>query len=399
MGDNQVTGWRTAMVLVAVAAGTLVAAVPLSAQTGGDASTAARPSTPKAVLKTPWGEPDLQGVWKDDYQIPLQRPAQYADKEFLTDAERKAIDDKRAASLGRDNRRERGTEKDVAGAYNSVFISQKFTGKRTSMIVDPPNGLLPPRTPEAEKAAAADRAYRLALIQATVTCKNKDRGCDGGTYGPPSPLWNELPPRYNTGRLNRHDGPEDGSLGDRCMSGTLPDFGGAVGGFTRIVQTPGGISMFYEPLGQGQTFQRNIVMSSSPHVPPQIRQWWGDARAHWEGNTLVVDTTNFSAKTDYQGSRENRHLIERFTRLDDDTLEYIVTVEDPTVWTRSWTAKQELTKQDESSNRIYYEPRCFEGNFGLPALLAGARVDDIAFAEGRGPHPATKDNTTCDSGE
>jgi hypothetical protein len=396
MGDNDVRWGRTAMFLLGAAAVQFLAAAPLMAQSNAAAT---KPSTPKVVVKTPWGEPDLQGVWKDDYQIPLQRPAQYADKEYLTDEERKAIDEKRAASLGRDNRRERGTEKDVAGAYNSVFISQKYSGKRTGMIVDPPNGQLPPRTPEAEKAQAADRDYRLALIQATQTCKNKDRGCDGGTYGPPSPKWNELPPRYNVGRLNRHDGPEDGSLGDRCMSGVLPDFGGLVGGFTRIVQTPGGITFFVEPLGQGQTYQRNIVMNGTPHVPADIRQWWGDSRGHWEGNTLVVDVTNFTPKSEFQGARENRHLIERYTRIDDNTLEYVVTIEDPTVWTQPWTVRQELTRQEEALNRIYYEPRCHEGNYGLPALLAGARVDDIAFAEGRGPHPATKDNTTCDSGE
>jgi hypothetical protein len=399
MRDKDLTTGRTAMLSAAVAAALLVTAGPLMAQApAGGSATAVKPSTPKVVVKTAWGEPDLQGIWRDDYQVPLQRPTQYANREFLTDAERKAADDKLAASLGRDNRRERGTEKDVAGAYNAVFLSQKHTGGRTSMIVDPPNGQMPPRTPEAEKALAADREFRLSLIQATQTCKNQERGCDGWKYGQPSQRWNELPPRYNTGRLNRHDGPEDGSLGDRCMSAILPDFGGVVGGFTRLVQSPGGISLFYDT-GQGQGWQRNIVMNGSPHLPANIRQWWGDSRGHWEGNTLVVDVTNFSPKTDFQGSRENLHLIERYTRVDANTLEYMVTIEDPTVWTRPWTVKQELTKQDDVANRIYYEPRCFEGNYGLPGLLAGARADDTAFAEGRGPHPATKDNTTCDSGE
>jgi hypothetical protein len=398
MRDNDLTTSRTAMLLITFAAVLLLVPAPLTAQTTAGAAIPVKPSTPKVVVKTPWGEPDLQGIWRDDYQTPLQRPAQYANREFLTDEERKALDDRLAASLGRDNRRERGTEKDVAGAYNAVFLSQKHTGRRSSMIVDPPNGQIPPRTPEAEKALAADREFRLALIQATQTCQNKDRGCAGGTYGPPSPRWNEVPPRYNTGRLNRHDGPEDGSLGDRCMSAILPDFGGVVGGFTRIVQSPGGISLFYDT-GQGQGWQRNIVMNGSPHLPANIRQWWGDSRGRWEGNSLVVDVTNFSPKTDFQGSRENLHLVERFTRLDANTLEYMVTIEDPTIWTRPWTAKQEMTHQDDAANRIYYEPRCSEGNYGLPGLLSGARADDTAFAEGRGPHPATKDNTTCDSGE
>jgi len=393
MRDNDLTTGRTAMLSLAAASVLLLTAGQLMAQTN-----TVKPSTPKVVLKTAWGEPDLQGIWRDDFQVPLQRPAQYGDREFLTDAERKAADEKVAASLGRDNRRERGTEKDVAGAYNAVFLSQRHTGGRTSLIVDPPNGQIPPKTPDADKAVAADREFRLSLIQATTTCKNKEPGCAGWNYGQPSPRWNELPPRYNTGRLNRHDGPEDGSLGDRCMSAILPDFGGIVGGFTRLVQSPNGISLFYDT-GQGQGWQRNIVMNGSPHLPASIRQWWGDSRGRWEGNTLVVDVTNFSPKTDFQGSRQNLHLVERFTRIDANTLEYMVTIEDPTVWTRPWTVKQELLKQDDTANRIYYEPRCFEGNYGLPGLLAGARADDTAFAEGRGPHPATKDNTTCDTGE
>jgi hypothetical protein len=103
--------------------------------------------------------------------------------------------------------------------------------------------------------------------------------------------------------------------------------------------------------------------------------------------------TNFSPKTDFQGSRESLHLVERWTRTDPKTLAYEVTIEDPAVWTRPWTVKQEFTKQNDEENRIYYEPRCIEGNLGLPGLLHGRRVEDLAFAEGRGPHPATRDNT------
>ena len=124
--------------------------------------------------------------------------------------------------------------------------------------------------------------------------------------------------------MNRHDGPEDGALADRCLTGGLPEFGRHDGGsFRRIVQTPGGISMFYD-VGQGQGWQRNIVMNGSPHLPANIRQWYGDSRGHWEGNTLVIDVTNFSPKTDYQGSRENLHLVERWTRTGPTSLEYVV---------------------------------------------------------------------------
>jgi hypothetical protein len=163
----------------------------------------------------------------------------------------------------------------------------------------------------------------------------------------------------------------------------------------RIVQTPGGISMFYEiPFGQG--FQRNIVMDGSPHLPAGIRQWFGDSRGHWEGDTLVIEVTNFSPKTDFEGSRENLHLVERWTRTGPTTLDYVVTIEDPTVWTRPWTVRQEFIKQSEGANRIYYEPRCVEGNYALPALLWGSRMEELAFREGRGPDPATRDGAFSD---
>jgi hypothetical protein len=152
-----------------------------------------------------------------------------------------------------------------------------------------------------------------------------------------------------------------------------------------------GITIFYD-VGQGHAWQRDIVMNASPHLPAHIRQWNGDSRGRWEGNTLVIDVTNFSPKTDYRGSRENLHLVERWTRTGPTALEYVVTIEVPTVWTRPWTVKQEFTKQSEWENKIFYEPRCIEGNYGLPGLLLGQRVEEFAFAHGRGPDPATKDN-------
>jgi hypothetical protein len=348
----------------------------------------------KTELKTPWGEPDLQGIWTDESDTPLQRSPKFANQEFFTPAQRAELDRERSALLRRDRRVEHGTELDVAGAYNAVFTSMKRTGTRTSMIVDPPNGRLPSMTPEAAKIAAAEREFRLALLQATETCKSKSVACGGGKYDPtPSPRLADLPPRYNTARMNRHDGPEDGSLPDRCLTIGLPEFGAATGSFRRIVQTPGGISIFYD-VGQGQGWQRNIVMNASPHLPANVRQWYGDSRGHWEGDTLVVDVTNFGPKTDFQGSRENLHLVERWTRTGPNSLEYAVTIEDPTVWVRPWTAKQDFTRQSDQENRLYYEPRCIEGNYGLPGLMRGARIEDLAFAEGRGPHPATKDNAT-----
>jgi hypothetical protein len=159
------------------------------------------------------------------------------------------------------------------------------------------------------------------------------------------------------------------------------------------VQTAGGISMYYD-VGQGEGWQRNIVMNQSPHLPAAVRQWYGDSRGHWEGDTLVVDVTNFSPKTDYQGARENLHLIERWTRTGPDTLAYEVIIEDSTVWSQAWTVKQEFARQSERENRIYYEPRCIEGNASLPSMMLAARRDDRAFSDGRGPDPATHDNVT-----
>jgi hypothetical protein len=359
------------------------------AQVAGAAATTSAP-------KTPWGEPDLQGIWMDETDTPLQRPAKYAGQEFFTEAQRAELDAQRAALGGKDNRRERGTELDVTGSYNDLFISRKHVGARTSRIMDPPDGRIPQFTPQAQKIAAAEREFRLALLQSTETCKIEYRSCAGGKFDPtPSPRFAERTPRYNTISINRHDGPEDSPLGVRCLTAGLPGVGGQR--TNRIVQTPGGIAMFYD-VGQGQGWQRNIVMDGSPHLPSSIRQWYGDSRGHWEGNTLVIDVTNFSAKTDFQGSRENLHLVERWTRIDPSSLEYVVTIEDPTVWTKPWTVTQEFVRQGEQANRIYYEPRCNEGNYAHPGLLRGARLQDLAFAQGRGPDPKTRDSATGISG-
>lgn len=346
------------------------------------------------ALKTPWGDPDLEGIWTDETATPLQRPAKYANQEFFSDAQRIELDKERAELLGRERRVQRGTELDVAGAYNGQFASMKRTGSRTSMISDPPNGRLPPLTERAQKAAAEDREFRLALLQSTETCKNNSIACKGGKYDPkPSARRTELPPRYNTARMNRFNGPEDGALPDRCLTLGMPEFGANAGSFRRIVQTAGGVTMFYD-VGQGQGWQRNIVMNGSPHLPASIRQWFGDSRGRWDGNSLVVDVTNFSPKTDFMGARENLHLIERWTRTGPNTLEYKVTIEDPTVWTRPWTVTQEFTRQSNQDNRIYYEPRCIEGNYGLPGLMRGQRTQEKAFAEGKGPDPVTRDIAT-----
>lgn len=378
-----------------------LASAPVTGQTPAPGPSGQAPANTGPAPRTPWGEPDLQGIWTNEYETPLQRPTQYANKEFFTDEERAELDKRRAGIIGADRRNSRGSEQDVGGAYNAaIFLSHKHVGRRTSLIVDPPDGRIPPLTPEAAKRRADIREFQLALLQATDTCKNKRPGCEGGKYGPPSPRRKEVPPHYLStgsaggGVINRSDGPEDRTLGERCMAAILPDFGGATGFFPQIVQSPGVVSIFYDT-GQGQGWQRVIPITTRPHLTPHVRQWWGDSRGRWEGDTLVVDVINFTPKTDYQGSRENLHLIERWTRVNASTIEYVVTLEDPTTWTRPWTVKQELNRQSDQANRIYKEPRCHEGNYGMPALLAGARAEERAFARGQGPDPATMCTAGC----
>jgi hypothetical protein len=377
------------MGLAAAAAVVLVMFVPIAGQAPAPAAKAPAAAKAAPAPKTPWGEPDLQGIWTREYDVAMQRPAKYEGREFFTDAEIAELDKVRAARPGNETRSVRGTEQDVAGAYNAVFTSRRPTGRRTSLIVDPQDGRVPPLTPEAQKRRADIRQFQLALLEATDTCKNKMPGCEGGKYtGVASPRRNQQPPFYMTGRVNRSDGPEDRGLSERCMTAQLPDFLGGVSGFLGFVQSPGVVSIFYDT-GQGQGWQRVIPVDGSAHLPSGVRLWWGDSRGHWEGNTLVVDVTNFSPQTDFQGSRENLHLVERWTRADANTIEYTVTMSDPTTWTKPWTVKMDLTKQRGEFNRIYKEPRCHEGNFGMIGMLAGVRAQEIAFAEGRGPDPAT----------
>jgi hypothetical protein len=372
-------------------AGPIVAVSLAVAMLAGQTPTRAQQAP---TAKTSWGEPDLQGIWTINYQIPLQRPEKYKNKEFFTDAEIAALDDERAAKPGfGDKRGERGTERDVAGAYDSrVFLTRRHTGRRTSLIVDPPDGRIPPFTPAAQQRIREIREFQLAHLEATETCKNNWRGCEGGKYtGVPTPRRFEpykYYPSANIGAVNRADGPEDHGLGMRCLSAQLPDFGSGASGFWQIAQSPERVSIFYDT-GQGQGWHRTIPMDGSPHLPASIRLWWGDSRGRWEGNTLVVDVTNFSGKTNFRGSNDNLHLVERWTRTSPEVIEYRVTIEDPTTWTRPWTVAQEYYKQSDQFNRIYKEPRCVEGNYSIFGWLAGARAKEQAFAEGKGPDPAT----------
>jgi hypothetical protein len=339
-----------------------------------------------------WQRPNLEGIWLDVYATPFERAPELGDREFATAEERATLDQARSGSAGRDRRGPPGSPQDVSGAYNAVYTSVKPSGPRTSLVVDPPNGRLPALTPEAIQEDDIRREWRVALMRNTPTCEQDAPGCEGGAYGPPSPRRFDVPPFYNTLRMNRHDGPEDQGLGDRCMLGATPDFNG----FRRIVQGEDSVAVGYDT-GQGQGFQRIIYLGGS-HPSNQIRLRHGDSRGHWEGDTLIVETTNFSPKFPFRGSATTLSLIERYTRLDADTLAYEATISDPAVWVAPWTVRQELKRQSDEQNRIYYEPRCHEGNYGLAAMFIGARLREQEFATGRGPDPFSLDTTTGGGG-
>lgn len=312
----------------------------------GQAPTAAAKTwTP---TRTPDGQPDLQGVWTFKTITPLERPKELAGKPVLTDEEVAAFE-------AQENRRQnrdlidsaKGGLNYVPGGvvpYNEFWYDRgnKMTGsRRTSLVVDPPDGRIPPRTPEAQQRlddqAAASREDQL---------------------GQP-----------------RADNPEDRDVSDRCITNGLPRLPGAYNNQILIVQTPGQVAIEIEMHHHG----RMIPLDGRPHLPQAVRQWLGDSRGRWEGNTLVVDVTNFNDKGDFRGSGKNLHLVERYTRVDADTINYEVTVDDPTTWTRPWTIAFPLTKlQDQVPHMFEYA--CHEGNYSLAGILAGARIRDKAAA-------------------
>jgi hypothetical protein len=330
--------------------------------------------------KTSWGEPDLQGIWSGETLTPLERPAKFAGKPVLTPAEAQALEQEVASRPGRDDRSKKGTEKDVAQAYNQHWLAPatKLADGRTALIVDPADGKVPAMTPQAQARATAMREYLEALLQ----------GTSGGKPGPISPRRQEPPPFYNIARMNRSDGPEDRQNSERCFGATMPIYGAVA----RIVQSPGTVGIYYDS-GQGQGVIRSIPVDGSPHLPSKIRLLHGDSRASWDGNTLVIDTTNFTQKMDFRGSRENLHLVERLTRVADGRITYRVTVEDPTTWTRPWTFEVPWERMPEKLNQVF-ESTCHEGNYGLLGMMANTRAAERLFREGKGPNPALQDNAT-----
>ena len=374
---------------------TVVAAVTLAiAWEGTTVAAQQRAAAAAKGPRTAWGAPDLQGLWNTNTQVSFERAREYGTRAMMTEAEHaKALADLQARNQrpGRDSREIAGksgvgTEKDVARAYNEFWFGDKPTrlSYRTSMIVDPPDGRMPAYTPEAARRIADKRDFLAALLQ----------GTSGGRPGPISPRRAERSPDYNLDRINRSDNPEDRGGPERCFGDNLPvTMGtGTFGGVMQIVQSPDSVSIYYD-VGQGQGFAWVIPITNRPHLPKSVQMYHGDAIGRWEGDTLVVDVTNFSDETNFRGSRENLHLIQRFRRADANTLQVEFTAEDPTTWTRPWTAMQELERADDKTTLVL-EGGCHEGNYGLLGMLLNTRAAEKAFAEGKGPDPATQDNAT-----
>ena len=299
---------------------------------GQSPATATHTASPSAkTWRTSWGDPDLQGPWSNATTTPLQRPAHYGTREFLTPEERVEADKPK-----RDvNRGERGAtpEADLDGSYNQFWREASASDGRTSLIFDPPDGRIP-MTPEGAKRRAA------------------------------------------FARRDGLDSWEDRNLYDRCiMRNPVPRIPSQYNNNYEIVQTPGYVAILQEQIHD----TRVIPLDGRAHLDSSVRQWLGDSRGRWEGNTLVVETTNFSDRTDFEGAGPNMRVVERWTRLADDRIDYRFTVEDPTAWTRPWSAVIGWNKVEP-----LYEYACHEGNYSLYNILEGART---AEAEARNKPP------------
>ena len=311
-----------------------------------------------AAPRTPWGAPDLQGVWDFRTITPLERPEALGDREFLTEEEAAGLEqeviDRDARLLNRPaetvtaggsvDRRADGSP----GFYNNFWLdggTRTIGTRRTSLVIDPPNGRLPALTPSGERRAAETRAYRRAH---------------------PADSWLDL------------------DAGDRCLLGLNagpPIVPAAYNQNLQVFQTPDHVMLLTEMVHT----VRFVPLDGRPRLAADIRQWSGDARGHWEGDTLVVETTNFVPDRWWTstnpmgalGSSENLRLVERLTRIDADTLEYEFTVHDPETWSRPWTASIPMRRNDQP----LFEYACHEGNYSLPNMLAGERAAERAAAE------------------
>ena len=307
------------------------------------------PEPAAGQAKTPWGDPDLQGGWSYSTLTPLERPDSLAGKEVFTDEEAAEFIGETLERLNADRRDEDGSRggiingtiqtSDLARAYNQFWWDRgtEIVGtKRTSLILDPPDGKLPALTAVAKQR----EAYRAEVVARPA------------------------------------HGVEDRPLGERCIHQQRtgpPMMPGGYNNNMRLFQGPGFVAILTEQIHE----VRVIPLDGRPHLGDTIRQWKGDSRGRWEGDTLVVDTINFNGKTSFQGSGKNLHLTERFTRLDADTLDYQYTIDDPESFTAPWTAQLPMTRDE----KVLFEYACHEGNYGIVGSLMGARAVDKAAAE------------------
>jgi hypothetical protein len=290
--------------------------------------------TRAGALRTTDGQPDIQGIWSFATLTTLERPEELSGKEFFTKQEA-AEYERRVLERNNMDRRDGGAERDIERAYNDFWWdrgTKVVKTLRTSLVIDPKDGKIPPLTPAALKRQAERRAA-------------------------------------NSG--HEFDGPENRPLFERCLilqGAGAPTTPTAYNNNTQIVQTPGFIAIHNE---MGHEV-RIIPLDGKPHLPPTITQWKGDSRGHWQGDTLVVDTTNFSDKNPFRGAGPHMKLTERFRRLDADTLLYQFTVDDPDTFTQPWTVEIPVTRTPGP----IFEYACHEGNYGLRNVLAGARAQE-----------------------
>lgn len=330
----------------------------------GQAATAAAKTTAATKTwtapRTPWGDPDIQGVWSNHTLAPFERPIELGEREFVTDEEfaeleARAVRGAATTLPGSDNRRFEppGDSAPPRDPKSCGVLGCGGGGdyvkapRRTSLVIDPPNGRLPASTPAGEKRAL-------------------DRRLGGGT---------DIS-EFAIERGYKLDGPEDLGTWVRCITRGLPGsmIPGGYGAMYQILQTPGYVVIHLEMIHETRT----IPLDGRPHLGPHIRSWMGDPRGHWEGNTLVVETTNFTDRTSWRGSGPNLRLVERFTRVDADTIDYRFTVDDPESFTKPWTAALPMTTTPDLRVLEY---ACHEANNAPEIFLGGARAKEAAAGE------------------
>jgi hypothetical protein len=291
-----------------------------------------------ATPRDPHGRPDLQGIWAYATVTPLERPDALAGKAtFATDEEVAEFERSTVQGRNQDRRDGAGTNADVSRAYNDFWWDRgtRVLGRQTSLVVDPPDGRIPALTPEAQKRQA-DRAEARRLITTDA------------------------------------DNPEDRSLWERCITRALPMLPGAYNNNVKIVQTKDYVMLMQEMIHE----VRVVPTDGRPHS--NVRQWHGSSRGRWEGDTLVIETINFTDKTNFRGAGQNLKLTERISRPNADTLLYRVTIEDPTTFTKPWTVQMPMAHSEED----VYEYACHEGNRGLEGIMTGSRLQDKLRNEG-----------------